>query len=89
MGRLEELYQTQRDRLLGYLGRLTGSPEEAEDILHDVFVRLMDGPNLTRPLEEIVGLIFAAVRNRAWDYYRRRRPRNRFQDQAPADPACP
>jgi len=41
---LGRLYQRNRQRLARVAAWVTGSPGDAEDVIHNVFVRLLDGP---------------------------------------------
>lgn len=83
---LADLYQSHRRQVLAFLKGRVLNAAEAEDVLHDVFVRLMDGFDLTRPLEELVHLLFAAARNRAIDLYRRRSARQAALDRGRVEP---
>lgn len=73
MQRLEKVYRNERNSLLGFIRSRTGSPEEAEDLLQDVFFQAIQAVSVTEPIENIVGWLYTIARNKIIDRYRRRR----------------
>jgi RNA polymerase sigma factor (sigma-70 family) len=49
-----------------------GSSDEAEDILHEVFVQAVRSPNVLASVDNLVAWLFTIARNRVVDWYRRR-----------------
>ena len=60
---VEQLYAAHGGPLLAYASSFTGDRGEAEDLLHQVFARLLSG-NVNAP-ETPVGYLYRAVRNAA------------------------
>jgi RNA polymerase sigma factor (sigma-70 family) len=71
--RLEKVYRSERNSLLGFIRSRTGSLEEAEDLLQDVFFQAIRAASVTDPIENVVGWLYTIARNKIIDRYRRRR----------------
>ena len=69
----EKLYDRYKGGLLGYVRLLTGDRQVAEDIVQDVFVKLLESPDLYKFRNRLKSYLFTAVRNRAFDLIRRRK----------------
>lgn len=66
------LYETYASTVLTYLLRKVGSREEAEDILLDVFIAILEkGSDLRQEAHSQRALLFAIARNKVIDHYRR------------------
>jgi RNA polymerase sigma factor (sigma-70 family) len=72
---LARSYRQERSRLLGYIRSRVSNPEDAEDILHEVFVSAVNGGSFTQPLENMVAWLFTIARNKVIDWYRRKKLR--------------
>jgi len=81
MTNIEKLYSSYRSRLLGFIGRRVADSDEAEEIFQDVFLSLIDGFDLTRPLEEMIRFFYVSARNRITDRYRRRAVRAKAREE--------
>lgn len=66
------IFQEEKERLLSYIRQKVGRYEDAEDILQDIFFQTMRGYSVTEPVENLLGWLFTAARNRIVDYYRRK-----------------
>jgi RNA polymerase sigma factor (sigma-70 family) len=66
------IFQEEKDRLLFYIRQKVTRLEDAEDILQDIFFQTMRGYSVTEPIENLLGWLFTAARNRIVDYYRRK-----------------
>ena len=73
MQRLEKVYRSERISLLGFIRSRTGSLEEAEDLLQDVFFQAIRAASVTDPIENVVGWLYTIARNKIIDRYRSRR----------------
>ena len=73
MQRLEKVYRSERNSLLGFIRSRTGSLEEAEDLLQDVFFQAIRAASVTDPIENVVGWLYTIARNKIIDRYRSRR----------------
>lgn len=70
---LETFYETYFDRVYGYVRRMLGNDEEAEDVTQEVFLhiqRSIDGYDPERPLSPWV---FTIATNQVRDHWRARR----------------
>lgn len=70
---LEQAAQRERPKLLNFIRRRVKTDEDAEDILQDVFYRLVTSYSVTEPIEELTSWMFRAARNRIIDWYRKRK----------------
>jgi len=71
--RLEKVYRDERSSLLGFIRSRTGSLEEAEDLLQDVFFQAVRAASVTDPIENVVGWLYTIARNKIIDRYRRKK----------------
>jgi RNA polymerase sigma-70 factor, ECF subfamily len=70
---LAALLESQRPRVVGLARFFTGSAADAEDLAHDILIRVMQGlPDLERP-ETFDVWVYRTSRNRCIDHFRRRR----------------
>jgi RNA polymerase sigma-70 factor (ECF subfamily) len=65
-----ELYDKLRPSLLSYLASLGLSPNEAEDVVHDSFVRLFDHLDTNQNDKNLRGWLFRVSHNLAMDLFR-------------------
>ncbi len=72
--RLEGAYRRERHRLLGFIRARLAGLEEAEDLLQEVFVQAAQTLSAAQPIDNLVGWLYTAARNRIIDRYRSRRP---------------
>jgi RNA polymerase sigma factor (sigma-70 family) len=82
--RISDVVRRERSRLLNFIRRSVPDPGDAEDILQDVFYRLVEANRLLMPIEHITGWLFRVARNRITDLFRKKEPEN-FSDLAVAD----
>ncbi|MGB2907859.1 MAG: RNA polymerase sigma factor [Candidatus Aminicenantaceae bacterium] len=69
---LEEIYDRYGDRLYHYLTLKLGSPSDAEDVLQEVFCRLLRYRIRFRFIREPAAFVFRVARNEAIRFIRRR-----------------
>lgn len=72
--KIDRVFKKERGRLLNFIRKRVPSQEDAEDILHDVFFRLMENFAELDTIERITLWLFASARNRITDGYRKNRP---------------
>ncbi len=67
--------QGERQRLIHYVRSLLRETAEmdAEDVVHDVLVKILETPN-SASLENVAGYVYRAVKNRVIDFVRTRKP---------------
>src|SRR5256884_3525510 len=74
--RISEVVKRERSRLLNFIRRRVPDPGDAEDILQEVFYRLVEANRLLMPIEHITGWLFRVARNRITDLFRKHKPEN-------------
>ena len=68
---IQAAVREQRSRLLRFIERRVPDPDEADDILQDVFAELVESYRLLKPVEQAAAWLFRVARNRIIDRYRR------------------
>jgi RNA polymerase sigma factor (sigma-70 family) len=81
--RISEVVERERSRLRDFIRRRVPDPRDAEDILQDVFYKLVEANRLLMPIDHVTGWLFRVARNRIADLFRQRRPLG-FDDAAHA-----
>src|SRR4051794_37970691 len=84
--RITDVVKRERSRLLSFIRRRVPDPGDAEDILQDVFYRLVEANRLLMPIEHVTGWLFRVARNRITDLFRKKKPEP-FSDAALEDEA--
>ncbi|HEY1910522.1 MAG TPA: sigma-70 family RNA polymerase sigma factor [Vicinamibacterales bacterium] len=82
--RIADVVTRERSRLLNFIRRRVPDPLDAEDILQDVYARLVEANRLLMPIDHITGWLFRVARNRITDLFRRKTA-ERFGDVFSAD----
>src|SRR5437764_9618136 len=82
--RISEVVQRERSRLRNFIRRRVADPSEVEDILQDVFYKLVEANRLLMPIEHVTAWLFRVARNRITDVFRKKRPQS-FSDIAVAN----
>jgi RNA polymerase sigma factor (sigma-70 family) len=100
---ISEVVERERFRLRDFIRRRVPDPGDAEDVLQDVFYRLVEANRLLMPIEHITGWLFEVARNRITDLLRKKTPESfsdsdvrneddellRFEDLLPSPDAGP
>ena len=71
--KLEKVYKDERKKLVGYIRSRVSDPEEAEDLLQDVFYSVLSNFNVLGPIDNLMGYLYAIARNKITDWYRKKR----------------
>jgi RNA polymerase sigma factor (sigma-70 family) len=101
--RISEVVKREGARLRNFIRRRVADPGDAEDVLQDVFYRLVEANRLLMPIEHVTGWLFRVARNRITDLFRKKDPENfseieledeegellRFEDLLPSPDAGP
>jgi RNA polymerase sigma factor (sigma-70 family) len=74
--RISEIVAEQRARLRNFIRRRVPDPLDAEDILQDVFFKLVEANRLLMPIEHVTGWLFRVARNRITDLFRKKKPQS-------------
>jgi RNA polymerase sigma factor (sigma-70 family) len=76
----DDVFRREQARLLAFIRRRVPDARDAEDILQDVFYRLVEANRLLMPIDHVTGWLFRVARNRITDLFREKRP-ERFADE--------
>jgi RNA polymerase sigma factor (sigma-70 family) len=82
--RISEVVKREQSRLRNFIRRRVPDPLDAEDVLQDVFYRLVEANRLLMPIEHVTGWLFRVARNRITDLFRKKEPEN-FSEIEPTD----
>ena len=82
--RISEVVKREQSRLRNFIRRRVPDPGDVDDILQDVFYRLVEANRLLMPIEHITGWLFRVARNRITDLFRKKQPET-FSEIAVAD----
>ena len=82
--RISEVVKREQSRLRNFIRRRVPDPLDAEDILQDVFYRLVEANRLLMPIEHVTGWLFRVARNRITDLFRKKDPES-FSEIEPAE----
>ncbi|MCD4813398.1 sigma-70 family RNA polymerase sigma factor [bacterium] len=76
--------KTERQKLIHYArARINETAEmDAEDIVHDVLVSIMDKADISMPLENLAAYIYRSVKNRMIDLFRTKKTMQPFDGYA-------
>jgi RNA polymerase sigma factor (sigma-70 family) len=66
--------EKERSRLLSFIRGRIPNPDDAEDIVQDVFYELVEAYRLMRPVEQLAAWLFTVARNKITDRYRKKKP---------------
>jgi RNA polymerase sigma factor (sigma-70 family) len=70
---IAEIVAGERFRLRNFIRRRVPDPADVEDILQDVFYKLVEANRLLMPIDHVTGWLFRVARNRITDLFRKRR----------------
>lgn len=73
---LGDTVRQERARLLAFIRRRLPDPDDAEDLLQDVFVELAEAYRLAKPIGRVASWLFAVARHKISDWYRGRNGRH-------------
>jgi RNA polymerase sigma factor (sigma-70 family) len=74
--RISEVVKREQSRLRNFIRRRVSDPRDAEDILQDVFYKLVEANRLLMPIEHVTGWLFRVARNRITDLFRKKKPQS-------------
>ena len=92
--RITEVVKREQSRLRNFIRRRVPDPRDAEDILQDVFYKLVEANRLLMPIEHVTGWLFRVARNRITDFFRKKTPESsdellQLEDLLPSPDAGP
>lgn len=71
---ISEIISAEGSRLRNFIRRRVADPEDAEDILQEVFYKLVEANRLLMPIDHVTGWLFRVARNRITDLFRKKKP---------------
>jgi len=72
--RISEIVAAEGSRLRAFIRRRVPDTSDVEDILQEVFYRLVEANRLLMPIEHVAGWLFRVARNRITDLFRKSEP---------------
>src|SRR5438270_1418899 len=82
--RISGVVTREQSRLRDFIRRRVPDPRDAEDVLQDVFYKLVEANRLLMPIDHVTGWLFRVARNRITDLFRKKTPET-FRDTAGED----
>jgi len=82
--RISEVVRREQSRLRNFIRRRVPDSRDAEDVLQDVFYKLVEANSLLMPIEHVTSWLFRVARNRITDLFRKQQPEP-FSDVAVKD----
>ena len=71
--RISEIIAEERSRLRNFIRRRVPNPSDVEDILQEVFYKLVEANRLLMPIDHVTGWLFRVARNRITDLFRKKK----------------
>jgi RNA polymerase sigma factor (sigma-70 family) len=81
--RISDVVKREQSRLRNFIRRRVEDPGDAEDILQEVFFKLVEANRLLMPIDHVTGWLFRVARNAITDLFRKKKPVN-FSDTSVA-----
>ena len=72
--RISDVVKREGSRLRNFIRRRVPDQRDAEDVLQDVFYKLVEANRLLMPIEHVTGWLFRVARNRITDLFRKKTP---------------
>lgn len=82
--RISDVVKREQSRLRNFIRRQVPDTADAEDILQDVFFRLVEANRLLMPIDHVTGWLYRVAKNRIIDLFRKHQPES-FSDAAVVD----
>ena len=82
--RVTEVIKREQSRLRNFIRMRVADPSDVEDILQDVFYKLLEANRLLMPIDHVTGWLFRVARNRIIDLFRRTKTES-FSDRFVAE----
>jgi len=77
--RIGDVVAQEGSRLRSFIRKRVADPLDAEDVLQDVFYKLVEANRLLMPINHVTGWLFQVARNRITDLFRKKSP-DRFSE---------
>jgi RNA polymerase sigma factor (sigma-70 family) len=82
--RIADVIKQEQSRLRNFIRKRVADPGDVEDILQDVFYKLVEANRLLMPINHVTGWLFRVARNRIIDLFRKAKTES-FSDSVPVD----
>jgi RNA polymerase sigma factor (sigma-70 family) len=69
--RIADVVKREQFRLRNFIRKRVADPRDVEDILQDVFYKLVEANRLLMPIDHVTGWLFRVARNRIIDLFRK------------------
>src|SRR5678809_1265984 len=69
--RIADVIKREQLRLRNFIRKRVADPRDVEDILQDVFYKLVEANRLLMPIDHVTGWLFRVTRNRIIDLFRK------------------
>jgi RNA polymerase sigma factor (sigma-70 family) len=83
--RITDAVRREQSRLRAFIRRRVPDARDAEDVLQDVFYKLVEANRLLMPIEHVTGWLYRVARNRIADLFRKRGPLEGYGETGIAD----
>ena len=80
---ISNFYKTYSPKILAYLKKRLPSPQDAEEIMQDVFLDAIDSLPLFRGEATVLNWLYKIARNKSADFYRKRKIKTILLSQLP------
>ena len=77
--KISEVVTKEQPRLRNFIRRRVPDPDDADDILQEVFFEFVEAYRMMKPIEHAGAWLFRVARNRIIDRFRKKKPR-KFED---------
>ena len=74
MTNLSRIFAEQGSRLREFIRRRVPNPDDAEDLVQEVFAELVEANRRLMPIDHVTGWLFQVARNRIVDLFRKKKP---------------
>jgi len=71
---ISEIVAKERSRLRNFIRKRVPDPSDVEDIVLEVFYKLVEANRLLMPIDHVTGWLFRVARNRITDLFRKKKP---------------
>jgi RNA polymerase sigma factor (sigma-70 family) len=71
---ISDVVKREQSRLRDFIRGRVPDPRDAEDVLQDVFYKLVEANRLLMPIDHVTGWLFRVARNRITDLFRKKKP---------------
>src|SRR5213080_861651 len=83
---IADVIKREQSRLRNFIRKRVADPADVEDILQDVFYKLVEANRLLMPIDHVTGWLFRVARNRITDLFRKSKRREATFTDAAGNP---